>query len=202
MTSARPPVDWRLAYARLEQAARALEAGASRSPEEMKRILMDRARALAKPLEEAPAPALWELLVFSLANERCGVDTTHVRGVVPLRHLTPVPCTPTVVLGVLNYRGRVLPVLDLRALLELPRPSPTAEARSVVVEAGGMTFAILAEAVPGIVRVGTPDVTPARATFAGAGQHLIRAVTREMVLVLDLEALARDPRIMVNDGAG
>lgn len=202
MTSARLPVDWRLAYARLEQAARALEAGASRSPEESERILRDRARALAKPLREAPAPALWELLVFSLAAERYGVNTTHVLGVVPVRQLTPVPCTPPVILGVLNYRGRIVPVLDVRALFDLARSSPTAEARSVVVEAGGMTFAILAETVAGIVRVGTLDVTPALAASTGAGQHLIRAVTREMVLVLDVEALARDPRIMVNEGAG
>src|SRR3990172_12567895 len=119
----------------------------SRSPEEVKRILRERAEALAKPVEEARTPTEpLELLVFSLAGERYGIETAQVLEVVPLRGLTPVPCTPPFVLGVVNHRGRIRPVLDLRRLFELATPGVPEGGRVVAVEAGGMTFGIFADA--------------------------------------------------------
>lgn len=176
--------------------------GASRSPQEVKRILRERAQALAKPLE-APAPTeVLDLLVFFLAGERYGIETAHVLEVVPLRELTPVPCTPSFVLGVINHRGRILPVLDLRRLFELAGQGITEGSRIVAVEAGGMTFGIFADAVAGTVRVGAHEVVPPPTALTGDRQVFIQGVTGEMVAVLDLEALARDPRILVNEEVG
>jgi purine-binding chemotaxis protein CheW len=196
-------IDWQEAYARLEQARQALEAGGDLPAEAVSRILRDRARALAKPLEEAGAPAeVLELLVLSLAGERYGVETAHVLEVIPLRELTPVPCTPSFVLGVVNHRGRILPVLDLRRLFELAGQGATEGSRAVAVEAGGMTFGILADAVTGVVRIGVDAVASPPVTLTGDRQAFIRGVTGEMVAVLDLDALARDPRITVNEEVG
>ena len=203
MAEAPRAINWEQAHARLEQIRQSLDAGASLPPEEVRRILRARAQALAKPLEEAltPAEAL-ELLVFSLAGERYGVEAGHILEVVPLPELTPVPCTPPFVLGVINHRGRILPVLDLRRLLELGGQGVPAGSRVVAVEAGGMTFGIFAEAVAGTFRVASHEVAPPPVTLTGDRQALIEGVTGEMVAVLDLGALARDPRIVVNDEVG
>lgn len=203
MNESRPAIDWQEAYARLEQVRRALEVGGDRPPEETRRILRDRARALARPVEEAPAPTeVLDLLVFSLAGERYAVETAHVVEVLPLRGLTPVPCTPPLVLGVVNHRGRILPVLDFRRLFELAGQEVREGSRVVAVEAGGMAFGVFAEAVAGTVRIGAQELAPPPAGLAGARQAFIRGVTGEMVAVLDLESLARDPRITVRDEAG
>ena len=200
MTEARGPVDWQAAYARLEETRRALEAGGALPPEEIERILRARAAALAKPIEEAPTPTdLLDLLVFSLAQERYAIETSHVLEVIPLRDLTPVPCTPPFVLGVVNHRGRILPVLDLRGLLDLGCQGAPEGSRVIVVEAGGMTFGVLADAVSESVRVGSPELAPPAATLTGGRQTFLRGVTGEMVAVLDLEGLARDRRIVVDD---
>lgn len=196
-------LDWQTAYSRLEQARRTLEAGGSPLPEEVKRILRDRAQALAKPLAEVRTPAeVLDLLVFSLPGERYGIETTHVRGVISLRELTPVPCTPPVILGVVNYRGGILPVLDLRGLFKLPGQGITDGGRVVAVEAGGMTFGIFADAVAGTIRVAAHEIALPPMTLSTGRQACIRGVTGEMVAVLDLEALARDPRIVVNEEVG
>lgn len=174
--------------------------GLERTPEEVRRILRERAQALAKPLEEAPAPSeVLDLLVFSLAAERYGIETTRVLEVVPLREWTPVPSTPPFILGVVNHRGRILSILDLRKLFDLSGQGVTAAGRVVAVEAGGMTFGIYAEAVLGMVQV--QEVAPPPVTLAGDRQALVRGVTAEMVAVLDLEALARDQRFVVNQEA-
>jgi purine-binding chemotaxis protein CheW len=179
------------------------EAGVERPPEEVKRILKERAQALARPLEAAPNPTeVLELLVFALGGERYGIETAHVLEVVPLRELTPVPSTPPFVLGVVNHRGRILPVLDLRRLLDLAGQEVTEGSRVVAVRAGGMTFGIFADAVTGVVRVRTHEAASPPGTLTGNRPAFIRGVTGEMVAVLDLEALARDPRIAVNEEIG
>jgi len=203
MNEARPAIDWQEAYARLERIRRALEAGGDRPPEETGRILRDRARALARPVEEAPAPTeVLDLLVFSLTGERYGIETAHVLEVVPLRGLTPVPGTPPFVLGVVNHRGRILPVLDLRRLFELAGQGIAKGGRVVAVEVGGMAFGIFADAVAGSVRLGADEVAPPPVSLARDRQAFIRGVTGGMVAVLDLEALASDPRITVNEEVG
>ncbi|MBI4610394.1 MAG: purine-binding chemotaxis protein CheW [Candidatus Rokubacteria bacterium] len=196
-------LNWQAAYALLERARRAIETGAERPPEDVKRILRERAQALAKPLEEAPTPTeVLELLVFSLSGERYGIETAHVLEVVTLRELTPVPCTPSFVLGVVNHRGRILSVLDLRRLFDLAGQGVTEGSRVVAVEAGGMRFGIFADAVAGTMRVGVHEVAPPPVTLTGDRQAFVQGVTGEMVAVLDLEALAHDPRITVNEEVG
>lgn len=196
-------VQWQEAYAGLEEARRTLGAGQERSPEEVTRILKARAQALARPLEETTTlTEVLELLVFSLAGERYGIETAYVLEVVPLPEQTPVPCTPPFVLGVVNYRGRILPVLDFRRLLDLAEQGVAEGSRVVAVEAGGMMFGILADAVSGVERIGAHEVAPPPMSPTGGRQTLIKGVTGEMVAVLDLKGLARDPRITVNEGVG
>ena len=200
MSETRGKIDWQEVHARLEQARRAVEATERLSAEEAGRILKERARALARPVEKAVTQAeAVELLVFSLGTERYGIETAHVVEVIPLRELTPVPCTPASVLGVVNHRGRILPVLDLRRLFGLADQGMPEGSRVVAVEAGGMRFGIFAGAVTGTVRVGAEEVAVLPATPAADRQGLIRGVTGEMVAVLDLDALSQDPRITVNE---
>ena len=186
----------------MKETERSLTPGAAveRSPEEVKRILRERAKVLAKPLEEpAPRGEVLELLVFSLAGERYAIEAASALEVMPLRDLTAVPCTPPTILGVVNHRGRILPVLDFRRLLDLPGQAVGEKRWIVVVDADGMTFGIGAEVVTGTIQVEAADLAPPPRSLTGDRQACIRGVTGEMVAVLDLATLAGDPRITVNE---
>ena len=168
--------------------------------EDVQRILKKRAEALARPLEARPTFAeSVELVVFSLAGERYAVDTAHVQDVVPLPEITPLPCTPSFVLGVVNHRGRILPVLDFRRLFDLSGEGIPEGARLVAAEVGGMRFALFADTVAGIVRVDMRELTPPPVTFTDDRKAWLLGVTGEMVAVLDLEAMVRESRIVVNE---
>ncbi len=197
----RPALDWQAAHARLARARHALDADAPRPPEEVQRVLRERALALARPPVEAAelAPAL-SLLVFSLAGERYGIETVHVVEAMPLRAVTPIPGVPALIRGVLNHRGRLLAVLDIRPLLNLPTGRGLGERSWVVaVEAAGTRIGIAAEAIEGTVEVAARQMTPP-ATSPGGAPSVLRGVLGGMIGVLDLEALGRDPRILVNHG--
>ena len=73
------------------------------SAPDAREILRERARALSRPRKQAPvAEASLELLEFRLAQESYALETRHVREVYPLKDLTPLPCTPPFVLGIVN----------------------------------------------------------------------------------------------------
>lgn len=203
MNTTRREIDWQNVHSRLERMRRRLDTGEGRSPDEVERILRDRASALAQPLPEVRSlTGLLDLLVCSVAGERYGIEAVFVLEVIPCRDLVPVPCTPPFMLGVINHRGRILPVLDFRGLFNLPGYNAAEGGRVVAVQAMKMIFGIFADGVAGTVQVAAQDVSPPPVALTGEHQAIIRGVTKEMVAVLDLEALARDPRITVNEEVG
>jgi len=195
--SRRTEVDWRHVHERLEQAGRAL--GETELPAEAARLLLERRAAdLAEPLPEAGAPVeTLELLVFPRGEETYALDARHVVEVFPLADGTPVPFTPPSVLGVVNHRGRILPVVDVARVL---RPASEGAEPSLViaVETGEAAFGIVADAMPELVSIGTSELVPAT-ELAEQPDGVVRGLTGEMATVLDLDVLARDPRIEVDD---
>ena len=194
--------NWQEAHARLERTRKALQTGGGLPQDEAARILRHRASALAAPLESAaPATDMLQLLVFTLSGERFGIETDHVLEVVSLQELIPVPCTPTFVIGVTHYRGRILTVLDLQQLLnQSGKDKDVAEGRRVIpVEAGGMTFGIVADTVVGTLSVPAHKVALPSAALSGLSLALTRGITEELITILDIDALARTPEVLVKD---
>jgi len=193
-------IDWQEAYARLERVRRALEAGAEPGPEEAAAIMRQRAQALARPTEVAEALAeTQDALVFCRGEESYAVEMAHVADAAALRELTPVPGLPPFILGVVNHRGRIVAILDLRTLLVPSDAKPAPRGFVVMAEAGGKSFGILADSIKGATALAVDDLGPAP---AGLGPGLVRGVTADMIAVVDLEAVARDPRIVVDERAG
>ena len=85
-----------------------------------KKILRDRARLLSQSPELKVASASLEVLEFRLSQESYALETSYVSEVYPLKDLTPLPGTPPFMLGVVNVRGRITPVIDIKRFFELP----------------------------------------------------------------------------------
>ncbi len=163
-------------------------------------ILRARARALArKPDVAVDDPHALEVLEFRLAMERYAVETRHVREVQPLRQLTPLPCTPAFVLGVVNLRGRMLPVLDLKEFVGLPQGGLTDLHRIIVVGDDTQEFGILADIGVGVRRLRADSLQTSLTTLGGMGADYVKAVTSEHVVVLDMDRILADPRILVDE---
>ncbi len=105
---AKQPVgtDWSSVYRHLEASRTWLDHGVMPMREERQKILRTRAQTLARESEreEATQEGL-EVVEFLLAYETYGVESSYVREVYPLKELTPLPCIPPFVLGIINVRG-------------------------------------------------------------------------------------------------
>ncbi|MEJ0084763.1 MAG: chemotaxis protein CheW [Pseudomonadota bacterium] len=166
------------------------------------RVLHERAVALARaPRADSAPDALLELLEFKLANERYAVETRHVVEVHPLRDLTPLPGTPPFIRGIVNLRGRILPVLDLKKFFDLPEQGVTDLHRIIVVRGEDLEFGLLADVVVSVHTVAGNSLAPALPTLSEIGAEYLKGVSEERLVVLDLERIFADPKIIVHDEA-
>lgn len=163
-------------------------------------VLRRRARALARPPERAAATGtLLDVLEFRVAKERYALETRHVREVSPLKDLTRVPCTPAFVLGIVNVRGRIIPVLDLKKFFDLPEEGLTDLHRIILLEGDGVELGLLADATEGVRSIPLDTLQPSLPTLTGIRSEYLKGVTHERVVVLDVERMLADPRIVVHE---
>jgi purine-binding chemotaxis protein CheW len=166
---------------------------------EAARILHERARSLARTRLEPVAGTRLEVLEFRLAAERYAVESRHVRGVYPLRDLTPLPCTPRFVLGIVNVRGRIVPVLDLKKFFDLPERGLTDLHRVVLVQGGELELGLLADVIVGIRQIAPESLQPSLPTLSGIRAEYLKGIAEEQLVVLALERLLTDPKIIVHE---
>src|SRR5882724_7981927 len=170
------------------------------SANEADRILRTRAQALARMPPRASAEgAMLELLEFRLASERYAVESRLVQEVHPLRDLTPLPCTPPFVLGIVNVRGHILPVFDLKKFFDLPERGLTDLHRMILVRGNGLELGLLADVIVGVRSVAADDLQPSLPTLSGIRADYLKGVSVERLVVLDLDRILSDPRIVVHE---
>lgn len=194
------PAGWTEIRRRLEAAGAAIGQQAAPAHEEEERILRDRARELAREPEQAAAVAeTLEVVEFALASERYAFPLAQVRTVSQLADLTPVPGTPAFILGIINLRGEIRTVIDLRKFFELPGAGITELNRIILIQHQEMELGILADAISGLRRIPLHDLQPALPTLTDLRADYLRGLTRDRLVVLDAVRIITDPRILLED---
>lgn len=140
-----------------------------------------------------------ELLEFRLARERYALESRHVQEVHPLRELTQLPGTPDFLLGIVNLRSRILPVLDLKKFFGLPEQGLTDLHRIILVRGNGLELGLLADVVVGVRSVPAQALQSSLPTLSGIRAEYLKGVTDERLVVLDLERILADPKIVVHE---
>lgn len=191
-------IDWTAVRERLASASAATASALELPPDRARAVMDERARLLARPLAEREAPGqLVEVLTFSLGREAYAIESKHVREVVRLVDYTPVPGTPEFLLGVINLRGEILAIADLRKLLGVAPQGFTDLSRVIVLGGDRAEFGILADAAhENRVLLATQILEPTGAA-GGIGREHLRGVTSEGLIVLEGRMLLGDSRLFI-----
>jgi len=190
-------IDWDSLRRRL--AASRTAAGFELTPDAAREILTARARELARPVGREGAGATLEVLEFLLSFESYAIEISWVVEAYPLRDLTPLPGTPPFVLGIINVRGRILSLIDIRVFFDLPQKGLTNLNRVIILRSGEMEFGILADEIIGTRSIPLEELQPPLPTLTGIREEYLKGVTRERTALLDGEKLLGDRKIVVND---
>ena len=163
-------------------------------------ILKDRAKALAgKPEPEETAAAFLETVVFQLANETYAIENSYIKEVHPLKHFTALPCTPLFVLGIINVRGQILSIIDLKIFFDLPGNELTDLNRVIILHMDDMEFGILADEIIGVQYIPKEEIQPPLQALTGIRAEYLKGVTKEGHVVLDAVRILTDKKIIVHE---
>lgn len=131
-------------------------------------------------------------LTFSLAGEEYGIDILAVREIRGWTRVTRIPQAPPHVLGVLNLRGTVLPVIDLRLRFGLEKVAHDANTALIVVAQGPRLFGLVVDAVDEVIDLAPATIQPLPAMGAIAAARYLSGLASHAgrtLLLLDLTAL-------------
>lgn len=157
-----------------------------------------------------------QLVTFRLGHEQFAVPIGEVQEIVRLPEVTPVPEAPWCVEGVINLRGRIIPVLDLGKRLRLPDRPRTSKTRILIVEADRRQVGLIVDAASQVLRLPEGAIEPPPPMVNGIGVEYITGVGKlgdQLVVLLDLgrvlhpdeirraEAAARGQRALQGDAA-
>jgi purine-binding chemotaxis protein CheW len=138
-----------------------------------------------------PGPETRQYLTFSLAGEEYGVDILKVQEIRGWSPITPIPNMPSFLKGVMNLRGTVVPVVDLRVKLGMSEVVPSAFTVIIVVRVGSRATGLLVDAVSDVLSIGEADVEQPP-DFGVLGPSVLKGTARiadKLVVLLDIDSV-------------
>ncbi len=194
--------DWLNLHRRLEESRAALTAESSiparrrserffaRVPGCWRRVAKRRQRLLT---------CCWKLWSLSWGLSTTALNLSHIREIHPLSEFTPLPCTPAFVLGLVNVRGQILSIINIKKLFDLPEKGLTDLNKVIVVHADHMELGILADAILGVRSITPEEFHPALPTLTGIRAEYLKGITKDPLVVIDMEKILSDEKILVNE---
>lgn len=135
---------------------------------------------------------LLQLVTFTLGNEEYAVDILKVHEINRMREITKVPNSPSFVEGVVNLRGKVIPVVNLREKFGLQRKDEDKDLRIMIMDVRGVTMGLIVDSVQEVLRIPSDIVEPPPPMSTGIGTEFINGIAKQedrLIILLDIDRL-------------
>lgn len=135
---------------------------------------------------------LVQLVSFLLGKELFGIEILHVQEIIRFLSITKVPNTPEFIEGVINLRGRVIPIVDLRVRLGLEKTEDNHNTRIIVVEINEMVVGFIVDEVNEVLRIQKTIIEPPPPLVEGIDSEYITAVAKledRLLILMDIQKI-------------
>jgi purine-binding chemotaxis protein CheW len=165
-----------------------------------KEILKERALQLARQ-NEVPTISGESLsgLSILLSDETYIIDSHYVVEVLPLTDITPLPYTPSFIMGIINVRGRILSLINLKFFLNLPDRGITNLNRVIVVKNEDIEVGLLADDVLGYNIIATNNLQKELSTFTPEQKEFVSGITANREIIFKLKEFLCSNKICINE---
>lgn len=139
-----------------------------------------------------------QLVTFKVDNEEYGVDIMQVQEIIRLGKVVRVPGAPPFVEGIMDLRGKVLPVVDLRRRFHLEPREHDATSRVVVINIADMTLGLIVDSITEVLRLPTSTIEPPPRIVAGIDARFLKGIGRvdkRLLILLDLDRIFSEEEI-------
>jgi len=194
--------NWDKIKDRVNSLKESLDSKSVLSVEEKQSVLKARTQALAvEEKDETADKAFIEVVVFGLASETYAIESSSISEVYPLNDFTPLPGTPSFVFGIINVRGQIISVIDLKKFFNLPEIGLGQLNKIIIIRNERMEFGILADIIHGTQLISTDTIQTSLPNIGGIGGEYLKGITAEHLIILDAKKILDDERMIVNQEA-
>lgn len=132
-----------------------------------------------------------QLVIFRLAKEEYGLPITKVQEINRLVPITKLPQTPSFMEGIINLRGRIIPVVDLRKRFQVAATDYDDDTRIIIVEVSGQTVGIIVDAVNEVVRLNSDSIEPPPPAFVLDARYIegVGKLDGRLLILLDIDKI-------------
>lgn len=170
--------------------------------DEERGVLRRRTQSLMNVVDHGGFSELLPVSVLALGGELFGIPLEMVSEFTTIANVVPVPCCPAHVIGNVNLRGEILPLVDLRAALDMAQPPQRELHQVVVVNAGEFLAGVSVDAIHDVIYLRRGQLSPAPAALKEARADILLGVTAhkgEMLSILDARAILLNGGLIVDE---
>lgn len=153
--------------------------------------------ALVKTNDNARHDELIQLVSFLLADEEYGVEVLKVREIIRMPTITKMPNTPQHVEGIINLRGKVIPIVSMRKCFGLPENENNVHTRIIIMDVAGGLTGFIVDGVSEVIRIHSSEIQPPPSLVlsSGVGQEFITGVinhAERLLVIMDVDRMFSD----------
>lgn len=163
-----------------------------------RKILRDRARKLAEIPVETKTNTI-EVLMFTLANETYAFETANVREVFKAAELTTLPSTPDFLLGIINVRGEILSVIDIKTFFNLSSDDNLKALSVIILQSGLRVLGIATDEILGVFDISKHNLQASLPTLDANKHNYLKGISGDRVIILDAINILNDNNLIIND---
>ena len=154
--------------------------------EDSKSILKERAKKLSvREVEEKTDDVNISVIEFVLGKEVYAFETKYVREIYPLRDFTVIPGLPTFILGVINVRGQIISVVNLKKLINLPEKGIGELNKVIIIENEKMEFGILADVINGTTTININTIQNKLNNSSELANVFLQGITKDHIIIFN-----------------
>ena len=169
-------------------------------PAKKTKILKQRAKMLSKKPEHIEENENHlEVVEFVLAYENYAIESVYISEVYPLKEFVSVPCTPDFVIGIINVRGRIISIIDLKKFFDLPEKGIADFNKIIIINSEFNEFGIVADSITGVLSIPANEIQTSIPSLTGTRERYLKGVLKSRIIFLDAAKILSDRNIVVHE---
>ena len=166
---------------------------------EIKQILKKRAKFYAQLRVDVHSELLLKkVAVFSLSDELYGMEVADIKEVFHLENLTPLPGTPLFLKGVVNVRGKIIPVIDLKSFFQLPDTGISDLNKVIMIENNSYGLGLLTDSIKGVEEIDFNTLEPPLPVLTDIRANYTKGLVNG-IIILNALSIVNDKKLIINE---
>ena len=137
-------------------------------------------------------------MVFQVASEKYGIESIFINKVFVLNDLTPLPGMSRYMIGIINIRGQIIPVINLKYIFEISEKERSVP-KVIVLKVDDATFGICADNIYGLESIAQSDIQETLPTLSGIRKAYLQGISNSQITILDPNKIVADKKLFMND---